>query len=287
MTAKERIRVFIFRRDLRVFDNTALLDACNYGDKEVLQVLPVFIFNPYQVSATLNPYHNPRSIRFMLESLEELGEEIASIHGGKLVFFENKSDIDTLKDIQREFDVASVHFNMDLTPFAKARDAKIKEWCDAEKVACVSLEDYTFHSINEVRTKTDNFYQVFTPFKNTCLREFQVPPPNRSSIKSNSFLSPKRCSALKASLSSVKVDAFAPAHEEGVPLHGGRKNGVAILDKIGKGYFKKYEEERNDASANKTTMLATYLKFGVVSIREAFEASVKGNGKNDGKIEIL
>ena len=161
MTLKEKIRVFIFRRDLRIFDNTALLDACNYGEREVHQVLPIFIFNPYQVTAALNPYHNKRAIRFMLESLRELDETISK-KGGKLVYFENNQDIKALEDIQQQFDIASVHFNMDLTPFSKARDAKIKDWCQKHQISCISLEDYTFHSVNEVRTKTDNFYQVFT-----------------------------------------------------------------------------------------------------------------------------
>lgn len=106
-------------------------------------------------------------------------------------------------------------------------------------------------------------------------------------MKNNSFLPIDTCSLLKTSLTASKVDSYAPPHEDGVELFGGRSHGTAILDKIGKGVFKKYEEERNDAYAHKTTMLATYLKFGVVSIREAYHASVKGNGKNDSLVSEL
>ena len=79
-----------------------------------------------------------------------------------MLFFENESDVSVLNQIQNHYSIASIHFNMDLTPFAKKRDGEIEKWCKDMKIPCLKLEDYTFHSIHEVRTKTDSFYQGFS-----------------------------------------------------------------------------------------------------------------------------
>jgi deoxyribodipyrimidine photo-lyase len=152
---KQQIRIFIFRRDLRLFDNTALLDACNFGSAGVtLPVLPLFIFNPNQIDKTKNSYYNAKSIRFMLECLEELEGNIAEL-GGKLLFFENENDANVLEMISKQFEIKSIHSNKDVTPFAERRDGIIRSWA-LKKIAVdfVHLEDYTFHSLDEVRTKT-------------------------------------------------------------------------------------------------------------------------------------
>ncbi len=62
---------------------------------------------------------------------------------------------------------------------------------------------------------------------------------------------------------------------------------LKILDRVKSGAFKNYEDERNDAVGNKTTHLATYLKFGVVSCREAYHAASLGNGKTDSLVSEL
>ncbi|KAJ3334919.1 hypothetical protein HDU91_002448, partial [Kappamyces sp. JEL0680] len=278
---REQLRIFIFRRDLRVFDNSALLDACSYGSNVLLPVLPVFIFNPKQVTAA-NPYFNPRSVRFMLESLYELRQSIHDL-GGSVLFLEAEDDVQALRGLSKNFDVKSIHFNKDLSPFARARDDAIAKYASSIGADCVQMEDYTFHTMDEVRTKTDNYYQVFTPFYNTCQRDFPVPPVNSRDINPNAFFT----SPLLESLDESHMDRYAPPHEDGVYLYGGRSHGLKILEKIAAGSFKKYGEERNDCYGNKTTHLAAYLKFGCISCREAYAAAVKGNGKSDSLISEL
>lgn len=76
-----QMNLFIFHRDLRLFDNTSL----------ILQILrhkrvtPVFIFTPQQIQPQNNAYFSHNSVQFMVETLEELRKEVDS-YGGRLYY---------------------------------------------------------------------------------------------------------------------------------------------------------------------------------------------------------
>lgn len=62
------MNLFLFHRDLRLFDNTSLI-------KQVLKykkVTPIFIFHTPQIQPNKNPYFSNNSVQFMVECLSEL-----------------------------------------------------------------------------------------------------------------------------------------------------------------------------------------------------------------------
>jgi len=69
------LSVFIFRRDLRVDDNTGLLRALT----ESKHVIPLFIFTPKQVSDN-NKFKSSNAIQFMVESLYDLNQQIKDVN---------------------------------------------------------------------------------------------------------------------------------------------------------------------------------------------------------------
>jgi deoxyribodipyrimidine photolyase len=56
--------VFLFRRDLRISDNTGLIEASQASKT----VVPLFIFDQRQ--GARNPYFSPNAFQLMIESLE-------------------------------------------------------------------------------------------------------------------------------------------------------------------------------------------------------------------------
>ena len=69
--------LFIFRRDLRLHDNTALNEALRLSR----QVLPCFIFDPRQIEP--HPYQSKPALQFMLQSISDLQLQLQT-EGGKL-----------------------------------------------------------------------------------------------------------------------------------------------------------------------------------------------------------
>ena len=59
--------LFIFRRDYRIVDNSAL----NKLTKMCKHIYTVFIFTPEQVGTT-NKYKSSKAVQFMIEGLQEL-----------------------------------------------------------------------------------------------------------------------------------------------------------------------------------------------------------------------
>jgi len=89
--------IFIFTRDLRLNDNLPLIEAL----KENKYVLPIFIFNPNQITDK-NTYKSNNSVQFMIECLEELDKELKQ-KGSRLFFFYGET-YDVLKKIIKQSD---------------------------------------------------------------------------------------------------------------------------------------------------------------------------------------
>src|SRR5271170_6028937 len=82
MTAKlYKKSVFIFRRDLRIHDNTGLNQALLLSE----HVIPLFNFDPVQVGSK-NQYRSENAIQFMIESLQAVDSSLRKKQG-KLYLF--------------------------------------------------------------------------------------------------------------------------------------------------------------------------------------------------------
>src|SRR5690606_33738844 len=110
------LSLFIFRRDLRIEDNTALLEAAKFSKK----ILACFIFDSAQ--SHNNPYFSKHAFQFMCESLEILQQQIP-LH----IFYGNPKNI--VEECIKKHKIQAVFFNKDYTPFSKNRDECIQKTC--------------------------------------------------------------------------------------------------------------------------------------------------------------
>jgi deoxyribodipyrimidine photo-lyase len=268
----ESISIFIFRRDFRLIDNKSLLALAESAKKQATLILPIFIFSKVQ-SKLDNSYFNEKQFRFMLEGIQDLqlGLNVRCFYTGA------QPETKILETIAEEFRIKHVAFNKDLTPFATKRDNLIKGWCAEKGIECISKEDYTLHSVHKVRNLSGNYYQVFTPFMKMA-KGFGVDPvAGAPPIDIFTKIKVK----FKNELSAAEVDALCAPHGESVSLHGTRREALKILEKIKSKYFKNYSSERDNCALEKTTKLAAYMKFGLVSCREIYAIVLEANGKDD------
>ena len=110
------MNIFLFHRDLRLFDNTSLI-------AQIIKrktITPVFIFPPEQIKPEKNPYFSNNSVQFMIETLKELESNLKE-YNAKLYFFEGKN-LEVLENINKLKKIKSIYFNFDYTPYAKQRD---------------------------------------------------------------------------------------------------------------------------------------------------------------------
>jgi deoxyribodipyrimidine photo-lyase len=254
------MNVFVFRRDLRADDNVGFCEFCKLHGNDVV---PVFVFNPAQISPQRNPYYCNNTMQFMIESLLELSDKIP------LLFFQG-SDADVLQQLKPK----SVGFNCDITPFARRRDQSLVAWCDARGVACHMYSDYTLLDPAGMPKP----YQKFTPFYKKYVDTNTVPIPR-------AFAGSMATVVCARALPRTKLVSYFKPNPH-LAVRGGRKNALAIIDRIGQGQFAGYGASR-DTLTSDSTMLSAYLKYGCVSIREVYHAVVRAHGKSHALVREL
>ena len=268
------INILIFRRDLRIEDNSAL-DALAKASPEY-PILPIFIFNPLQIDPDKNPYFCNASVQFMVESLKDL----RSATNNSLVCFYGY-DVQVLDAIKKKYVIDAIAFNEDYTPFAKTRDEQIKKWCTLNNINIVTGQDYTLLPMKSIMSAAQTPYEIFTPFYKKCLR-LLVSKPVSHSRASHRFFKPT--ARMSNSLAYNDLDKF---YNYSLLMKGGRYHALEALDKVKSKYYIDYEKQRDIPSLDKTTRLSPYIKFGCVSVREVFYAFKETYGITHGLVREL
>jgi deoxyribodipyrimidine photo-lyase len=234
--------VFLFHRDLRTVDNTALDLAKSETDRLYL----VFIFDPRQIEPRRNPYFSHAAVQFMCESLAEIPRL-------NIFFGEPASVLDGL--FRKLPHVSRLYENRDMSVFAAARANEIQRVCSEHDVSYVSANDYALFDDGGRQPP----YKVFAPFYKYCLDRLQhdvrcpLPPSH------DNFMAIPGQRLSKARLRGLYRENKHPAER------GGRSYGELLLRRIPS--FAEYGTARDWLHLD-TTRASAHLKFGTISIRE-------------------
>ncbi len=265
--------VFIFRRDLRLDDNTGLIALLEQAET----VIPVFIFDPRQIDPKQNEYFSAPAFHFLLNSLAELDSELQK-HGSKLqVFLGDPSEV--VADLIKNDGVDAVFVNKDYTPFARTRDKAIADTCVEADVPFERHDDVCLSPIEDIRTGQDKLYTVFTPFmKKAATHEVATPRKNAAKHYYTETLKTK-------TVSLSDFTAELDTEPEKLLLSGGRSEALQILK--ANQYLEKYKERRNLPADHGTSRLSAHHKFGTISIRESYHMASEHAGKGSHFISEL
>lgn len=258
MSQKQENGLFIFRRDLRTVDNNGL----NVLAKLCHNVYTIFIFTPEQVGSA-NKYKSNHSVQFMIESLADLASEIKK-QGGQLHTFYGKNT-KVLADCIKAWDINIIAFNLDITPYARERDDDIIKLCKKMGVDVKTEHDYYLHPPGSIKTGTGEPYQKFTPYFNTAsIIKVQSP-----SVKKQLPLKTKDANIPNKILLEQAMKRFTRINPN-ILVRGGRPQALQLLLRAVR-TIKNYNAIHNDLSL-KTSELSASIKFGCISIREAYKA---------------
>ncbi len=246
--------LFIFRRDLRLFDNSGLLAACQQSK----QVLACFILDPRQIEP--HPYQSRPALQFMLEALSDLDlqlrERFAKLH----VFTDRPEAV--VKRLQQEIGLEAVFVNRDYTPFSRQRDSELEAICVENSIAFHSYADLLLNEPEQIFNEKGSPYQVFTAFYK---RARQIPVTFPKALADAGFID-----FISQGVNEL-LDGLKQSHDN--PLAGGRQAAMALLDSLQR--CRDYSGQRDFPALSATSELSAYLKFGCCSVREAYYAVVQ------------
>ncbi len=260
--------LFIFRRDLRIADNTALIAA----SKSSAQVIPCFIFDP-KITKDLAKKSKFR-FRFLIESIIDLQKQINRV-GGRLQIYHEKP-INVISRLKKEHGIEAVFVNADYSKYSKSRDKKIKNFCAKNKISFNSFGDITLQNFENIKTQDGNPYKVFTQFFKKA-KTFPVRKPQNFSFKNLSASKSSQEISINKILNQIpKTDS---------KIKGGTTEAQKILKNLKE--LKNYDNDRNFPFLDATTHLSAHNKFGTCSIREIYHKIVAELGKNHTLISEL
>ena len=258
MTTKFENGLFIFRRDFRIIDNNGL----NLLNDRCKNIYTIFIFTPEQVGSG-NKYKSDNSVQFMIESLEDLASQISKAGGHLYTFFGHNDKV--VADCIKSWDINLVCFNLDITPYAKERDAKIIKLCEHLKKYVMYDYDYYLHQPGTILNGSKEPYQKFTPYYETCLKKKVESPAKmrKLHLKRSDTHIPNKITLDEA------MKKFTTVNPD-ILVHGGRPEAIKTL-KTALRTQTHYPKTHNDLD-KQTTQLSAYIKFGCLSIREIYKA---------------
>ena len=252
-----RTLVWFRGKDLRVHDHAPLADALSAGD-----VIPLFVLDPY-FFAPARARRTPHRIQFLLESLGELEETIASL-GSRLLIVEGKSAA-VVPRLARAWRVDRVAGYAWAAPVGRERDRRV---AGRLPVPFDLYDGETLVTPGTLRSGGGTPYAVFTAFARAFHRAALIGPPDGTPRA----LPPLPDGLAARTVSIPTLEALGIERNPRVQ-RGGEQAARRRLRRFVSGPGNRYHEERDRMDREGTSRLSCDLKFGTLSIRAVWSAA--------------
>lgn len=243
--------VLWFRRDLRLHDLPALLDAAE-PDGEVLAC--------YVLDPRLKASSGSRRLQYLYDALRDVREQL----DGKLLVTRGRPE-NRIPALVKQIGAASVHVSADFSPFGKRRDDAVRE-----ALGEVPLEESgSPYLVSPGRvTKDDGTpYKVFTPFFRTW-REHGWRAPAKTGPKAARWIDP----------ADIDGGVDIPAGDTELELPAGETAARKAWKRFVSSGLADYEEDRNRPDLDASSRMSAHLKFGAIHPRTMAVDLGKGEG---------
>lgn len=258
------------RRDLRLHDHHALSVALKDHDEVYL----TFIFDRLILDKL--PTQDKR-LTFIHDGLIEIEKKLQE-KGSSLLIRQGDPTLEIPK-LAKELKIDALYYNRDYEPYAKSRDKKVCEILKEQDVQVFDFKDTVFFEGQEILNGKGEIYKVFTPFKRAWYEKFMAQGGEVPHFKVNL----KNLAQLKNKDSLLKKDWHKELGLERSepPFPGGTDAARKRLKKFAD-YIKDYDEARNFPAQEKTSNISSYIRHGMVSVRDLLTAGM--NGKTSGHL---
>jgi deoxyribodipyrimidine photo-lyase len=228
-----------FRRDLRIGDHPALLEAIKNSD----EIVPLFILDKKQIEEA-----GAKLLAYMGQSLRALDESL----GNKLHIIEG-DQVEVLKELIARYNVKEVHISDEYERYGAARDARV----EAAGIPLVRTgSPYAVKPGRVVKPSDATPYRVYTPFYRAWRTHGYRGP----------VAAPKDIKAPTPPAEYRKFPDF-PFPDGVHVMEAGEAAALRRFKEFKKKGLDSYDENRNFASIDGTSKMSTYLKFGEIHPR--------------------
>jgi deoxyribodipyrimidine photo-lyase len=236
--------IWWIRRDLRLSDNQALTSAMEQAEV----VLPVFILDPRLIQS---PKMGRKRIDFLLAGLRSLDMQLRQ--RGSFLIIRQGDPLTELGILSKKADARRIFAQADVSPYARSRDERVSRELDLKLAGGI-----TVHPVKAVLKPDGLPYTIFTPY---CRKWTSLPLPGKP------LPAPERFTRVTGISSGeipepVQIDptsSFIASEAEA----------QRRLNDFSEAHIQQYAEKRDRLDLDGTSSLSPYLRFGMISARQA------------------
>lgn len=247
-----------FRNDLRVTDNTALCQACQDPNANVIAI---YIATPQQWQ---EHHMSPRQAWFIHQHLQQLQQQLAELNIG-LIYQEvatfNQS-IAVIESVCQQYAVTDLFYNKQYQWHEIQRDHAINKQLITAEINCHSYDDAVFFAPGRITTDSGNMYQIYTPFRNKFYQQLE-----QTAIKVNRKPA-KRSQTIDITTSPLTPFSYPTNSSDYAAI--GELAAIKHLQLFCREQVDLYLQLRDFPSVEGTSQLSAYLAIGVLSVRQCF-----------------
>lgn len=236
------------RRDLRLQDNEALTTAISTASSTI----PLFILDPALLVAE---NVGEKRLAFLWAGLRQLDEELRQ--RGSYLLVRHGPPLAVLQELVAEVGAEAIYAAEDFSPYARQRDKAI-----AQELPLQLSPGVVAQHPDTVLKQDGAPYTVFTPFSKQW-RQRPLPTP------ANLLPAPAHI-ATPPNLSGKPI----PDLPLKTPFPPGAAEAQKRLGEFGNGRIYAYAQDRNQLDLDGTSGLSPYLRFGMISARQAVVAAL-------------
>lgn len=257
-----------FSNDLRIHDNPALSEACEFaGERGGLHAL--FLVN---LSVWRKNNWSPAKIDFVLRTLHTLRRSLMeyNIPLQTIEMQKDEDHVDKVSAFCKERGIKSVYWNAEYELDAAKRQQQVSEHLvNRLEIPCCIFHDQCIVQPGELRTKSgNNPFTVFTPFKKAWIAYLEGNPVPISDpiIQQREVERHKESEELPVLKDlDVLLEDLPPDLDKEWPA--GEDEAIQRLQRFVSNSIEGYQENRDFPSLSGTSRLSAYLSVGSISVR--------------------
>ncbi len=255
-----------FRNDLRLADNTALAELSARVDEWI----PLFIIDPRLEGES--GAAGPRA-RFLFDCLDRLGQDL--LRRGVALQVREGFPEEVLPKFCDQIGIDVLSFNLDTSPFALGRDARVGRALERIGVRVLAPSDRVVFRSSEIRSLKGDAYSVYSPYRKSWWRRWEDEPR----LPLARYRLPGPVDGFSAGALPDRGTPHAGQFSVELPT-GGAAAGRRRLDKFLQGAVGRYHEDRDRPGVDGTSRLSPYLRFGAISVRQCFSRALEARADN-------
>jgi len=263
--------LFWHRKDLRTKDNNALKKAFSLSNA----ITGTYILDknyPFDFNANSRAW-------FLGNSLEELNKNWKNL--GSRMIIEEGDPLLLIPQLAQSINAKFVAWNKAIEPYEINRDFNIKDTLKILKIEVVEVWDHLLLEPSQIFTGNNKPYSVYGPFYKKLNSKIKLLNPNKTFNNIGNLIDldigPKE--SQKIDSSKLLLEKF----KKNINFHGvnlcpckpGEIAAEELLDQfISQDKIGSYESSRDFPALNGTSFLSASLRFGTISIRKVWNATL-------------